>query len=641
MKVAVIIPALNEQDCIAATIRRLPAGFAAQIIVADNGSTDATAERARQAGAEVVSEPRRGYGQACLTGLAQLRPDIEAVAFLDADGSDDPAELSRLLEPIVAGEADLVIGSRTRGDASRHLTPQQRFGNALACGLIRLGWGYRYADLGPLRVIRREGLEKLQMTDQTWGWTVEMQIKAVQAGLRIQEIPVPYQPRVAGKSKIAGTLTGSVRAGTKILSTIGRYWVAARAKSLLVAGLFIELAGLALMLPHGDFRQPGMALWFLIAAAIAVTGYALACAGLTGGTTAPASEAARPSADGQRGRWPSLWLGWAAAIGFRLLLLPMYPGDDIWRYLWEGKIQNLGFDPYVLAPASEMLAAFRDAYWPLINHPHSAALYPPGAELIFRALAALWHHPLMFKLAFVAADLGVVWLLRRMLVERGQPAHRAWWYAWNPLVIYAFAGGGHFDSLMLVCGVASLLCLLRGRDGWSVLLLAAAISCKLAFIVALPFYVVASRRKAWSLALLGAVIAGALWLVNRTSAHSWVEGQHFIKSAALYGAGAAGIFWVCWRRPIEGTHGLLGWTLMVSPAFHPWYVTWVLCLTPLVRWKAWWVLSVTAFAYFWVWTRVGEGGQWAFTMTEKWIIWLPFYFVLLPELGRRLWRKTS
>jgi glycosyltransferase involved in cell wall biosynthesis len=115
MNVGVIIPALNEQDCIAATIRRLPAGFAAQIIVADNGSTDATAERARQAGAEVVSEPRRGYGQACLTGLAQLRPDIEAVAFLDADGSDDPAELSRLLEPIVAGEADLVIGSLANG----------------------------------------------------------------------------------------------------------------------------------------------------------------------------------------------------------------------------------------------------------------------------------------------------------------------------------------------------------------------------------------------------------------------------------------------------------------------------------------------------------------------------------------------
>jgi hypothetical protein len=620
MNVAVIIPALNEQDCIANTLRCIPAGLAAQVIVADNGSTDATADRARQAGAEVVREPRRGYGQACLTGLAQLRPDIEVVAFLDADGSDDPAQLDGMVELIRSGNADLVMGSRTKGDAAQHLTSQQRFGNALACGLIRLGWGYRYADLGPLRVIRRDALEKLQMRDRTWGWTVEMQIKAVEAGLRIKEIPVPYRPRIAGQSKIAGTLTGSVRAGTKILSTIGRHWVAAHAKALLVAGLLIELAGLALMLPHGDFRQPSAAQWFLVAAAIAVIGYAVA--------------------SGSAARMPVVW-GWVAAIGFRLLLLPMYPGDDIWRYLWEGKIQNLGFNPYVLAPVSETLAPFRDVYWPLLNHSTVTALYPPGAELVFRVLAAVWYHPLMFKLAFVAADLGVVWLLRRLLMERGEPAHRAWWYAWNPLVIYAFAGGGHFDSLMLVCGVASLLCLARGKDGWSVLLLAAAISCKLAFLVALPFYIVAARRKVWSLALLSAVAVSAIGLVVRTSSHSWVVGQQFVQYAILFGVGVAIIFWTCRRRPVEGTAGLLGWTLLVSPAFHPWYVTWVLCLTPLVRWKAWWVLSASAFGYFWLWTRVGDGERWVFSATEKWIIWLPFYLVLLTELGRRPWRKNS
>ena len=143
MNVAVIIPALNEQDCIADTIARIPGGLAAQLLVVDNGSTDATAERARQAGAKVVSEGRRGYGQACLTGLGQVRPEIDVVAFLDADGCDDPAELRRLLEPIATGEADLVIGSRTAGDARKHLTPQQRFGNALACALIQVGWGDR------------------------------------------------------------------------------------------------------------------------------------------------------------------------------------------------------------------------------------------------------------------------------------------------------------------------------------------------------------------------------------------------------------------------------------------------------------------------------------------------------------------
>jgi hypothetical protein len=620
VNVAVIIPALNEQDCIADTVRRIPTGLAAQIIVADNGSTDATAERARQAGAEVFNEPRRGYGQACLTGLAHLRANIDAVAFLDADGCDNPAEVRRLLDPIAAGDADLVIGSRTAGDARQHLTPQQRFGNALACGLIRIGWGYRYADLGPLRVIRRDALEKLQMSDRTWGWTVEMQIKAVQAGLRIRELPVPYRARVADQSKIAGTLTGSLRAGTKILATIGRYWLAARAKSLLVTGLVLELVGLAAMLPHGDFRLPGAVMFFLLAAAVAVTGYAVACGGAA--------------------RMPLAW-GWAVAIGFRLLLLPMYPSDDIWRYLWEGKIQNLGFSPYALAPASETLAMFRDGYWPLINHPSMAALYPPGAELVFRGLAAAWYHPLMYKLAFVAADLGVVWLLQRLLAERGQPVHRAWWYAWNPLVIYAFAGGGHFDSLMLVCGLASLLCLLRGKDGWSVLLLAAAIACKLAFIVALPFYLVTARRKVWGWVLLGVLALAAVVLITRTTLHPWVEGQKFTKLALVSALGAAVIFAVSRRRPIEGTHGLLGWTLMVSPAFHPWYVTWVLCLTPLVRMKAWWVLAASAFAYFWLWTRVTEGGAWAFTANEKLAIWLPFYLFLVPELTKKLWQRNS
>jgi hypothetical protein len=618
--VAVVIPALNEQDCIADTIHRIPANLAAQIIVVDNGSTDATAERARAAGAAVVSEPRRGYGQACLTGLAQLRPDIDAVAFLDADGCDDPQMLPELLAPLERGEADFVLGSRTRGDAATHLTRPQRFGNALACGLIRLGWGCRYADLGPLRVIRRDALEKLQMSDQTWGWTVEMQIKAVHAGLRIRELPVTYCPRLAGKSKISGTLAGSVRAGTKILSTIGRYWVAAQATRLLVAGLLVELVGLAAMLPHGDFRQPGAAIRFLMAAAVAVTGYAVACGGVA--------------------RMPVVW-GWVVAIGLRLLLLPMYPGDDVWRYLWEGKVQNLGLNPYLLAPASEALSQFRDAYWPLINHQQMAALYPPGSELVFRVLAAIWYHPLCFKLAFVAADLGVVWILQRLLIERGQSAYRVWWYAWNPLVIYSFAGSGHFDSLMLMCGLASLWCWLRGKEAWSVVLLAAAILCKLVFIVALPFYLATARRKVWSWVLAGVVAAAMVGVVARTAPHPWAEGQKPTKVAAVYVFGALVILAAYWRRPIEGTHGLMGWTLMVSPAFHPWYVTWVLCLTPLVKWKAWWVLSASAFAYYWLWTRVPAGGAWSFTTTEKLVVWLPFYLILLPELAKRLWQQNS
>jgi glycosyltransferase involved in cell wall biosynthesis len=220
MNLAIVMPARNEEGSIGDVIRRIPKGLAKQIIVADNGSTDATADRARASGAEVVSEPRRGYGQACLTGLAHLRDDIDVVGFLDADGSDDPSELKRLLEPIEKGDADFVLSARVLGDARKNLSPQQKFGNRLACFLIRLLWHHRYTDLGPLRIIRRDALKKMQMTDRTWGWTVEMQIKAVDHGLRIVQIPVPYGHRTSGKSKISGSFVGTIRAGWRILTTI-------------------------------------------------------------------------------------------------------------------------------------------------------------------------------------------------------------------------------------------------------------------------------------------------------------------------------------------------------------------------------------------------------------------------------------
>lgn len=222
MPVAVIIPARNEAGCIGAVLQRIPQGFAQQVVVVDNGSTDGTAAVANHAGAEVFSEPRRGYGQACLTGLAHLRDDIDTVGFLDADGSDDPQNLLKLIEPIMTGDADFVVSARTLGLAKENLSPQQKFGNRLACFLIRLIWRHRYTDLGPLRVIRRDALEKLQMRDTTWGWTVEMQIKAVQHRLRIRQFDVAYGHRIAGKSKISGTVTGSIKAGWKILGTIAR-----------------------------------------------------------------------------------------------------------------------------------------------------------------------------------------------------------------------------------------------------------------------------------------------------------------------------------------------------------------------------------------------------------------------------------
>jgi glycosyltransferase involved in cell wall biosynthesis len=228
--VAFIIPALNEEAALAPMLDGLRAALDAaacadaDIVVVDNGSSDATAAVARKHGARVVSEPQRGYGQACLAGMAALSSGTQMVVFLDADGSDDPEDLEHLLAPVREGEADMVLGSRSAAAReSRAFTPQQAFGNWLATGLMRVFFGTRYTDLGPFRVIRREALERLKMKDTNFGWTIEMQIKAHRFGLRVVEIPVNYRKRIAGESKISGNFVGTVRAGWKILWTIARY----------------------------------------------------------------------------------------------------------------------------------------------------------------------------------------------------------------------------------------------------------------------------------------------------------------------------------------------------------------------------------------------------------------------------------
>jgi glycosyltransferase involved in cell wall biosynthesis len=226
-RVAVVIPVLNERESLPLVVRDLPRALVEQIVVVDNGSTDGTDRVARELPVRLVAEPRRGYGSACLAGLRALAaraPDI--VVFLDGDHSDHPEELPRLLEPIGRG-ADLVVGSRTSGLADPGaLLPQARFGNALACFLIRALHGHRYTDLGPFRAIRWRALERLGMRDTNFGWTVEMQVKALKAGLSVAEVPVSYRRRV-GVSKITGTVGGTIRAGSKILWTIARYGLGA------------------------------------------------------------------------------------------------------------------------------------------------------------------------------------------------------------------------------------------------------------------------------------------------------------------------------------------------------------------------------------------------------------------------------
>ncbi|MBI3267129.1 MAG: hypothetical protein HYZ67_08815 [Chlamydiae bacterium] len=198
--------------------------------------------------------------------------------------------------------------------------------------------------------------------------------------------------------------------------------------------LVIEGVGVVVLSFFGDFRQPHYPVFFVLGAMLAMGGYGLACRFLTQNKLIP------------------LWIGYTVAILFRIILIPMYPGDDIWRYIWEGKIQNFGYSPYLLSPGSHELEALRTFYWPFINHPDYSAIYPPLAELTFRICSGIAENPVLFTIA----DFGIICFLQNMLRFCGIPQHRLWWYAWNPLVIYSFSGGGHFDSLMIFFLLASL-----------------------------------------------------------------------------------------------------------------------------------------------------------------------------------------
>jgi glycosyltransferase involved in cell wall biosynthesis len=224
VRLGIIIPALNEDASIAQVVRRcrdnVPAGVLCRIVVGDNDSSDRTADTAEAAGAEVVRAAIRGYGSACLEAIRHLGDWPDVLVFVDGDGSSRPEELPRLLGPLIRGEVDLVLGSRPWDSG---MTPPQRWGTWLAVGLLNLLWGTSYRDMGPFRGIRRARLRRLGMTDKTWGWTIEMQILAAERGVPTLELPVSWDRRIAGASKISGTVIGALRAGARILWTIGRY----------------------------------------------------------------------------------------------------------------------------------------------------------------------------------------------------------------------------------------------------------------------------------------------------------------------------------------------------------------------------------------------------------------------------------
>jgi glycosyltransferase involved in cell wall biosynthesis len=229
MQTALIVPAFNEEPVLGQMLDAIPPGIFQLIIVADNGSTDRTAEVAREHGAAVVHEPERGYGAACLKAIAALPPEIEALVFMQADLSEDAGEARNLLNALETH--DLVLGSRTMGRADPGaLLPHQVFGNWVATTIVRFFYGYRYTDLGPFRAIRRDALIRLGMKERNYGWTIEMQVRALEEKLRITEIPIHYRNRAAGENKVSGNTKASLMAGWKITSTVLKLWWAGQTR---------------------------------------------------------------------------------------------------------------------------------------------------------------------------------------------------------------------------------------------------------------------------------------------------------------------------------------------------------------------------------------------------------------------------
>lgn len=646
--VVVVIPALNEAASLPPVLERLRALGLGRIRVVDNGSRDRTAEVVRRFGAEVIGEPRRGYGQACWTGCQNLPAGVEWILFCNADGSDDLDRVPVMLEP--TGEpAELVLGTRTAADNGQdHLTPSQCFGNKLAVTLIKMLWGAKYGDLGPLRLISRRAFEQLKMQDRGFGWTVEMQVRAAEEALNVREVPVRNFPRSAGVSKISGTIKGSFQAGTIILSTIAKLWLqrAAVQRTLTWLSAFLLLAGAVAMLPFGDFSVIGNVPKFLIGAGIMCLGYAVSWAL-------------------QR---PTLKLFWTVAIGTRLIVLFLHPGNDIWRYLWEGRVTLAGFNPYHLAPNAPALASLRDLQiWPQVVQPTLTTIYPPLAQLGFALLTALGSSVFLFKLCFLLADLAVAILL---LKRFGRFAALA--YAWNPLVIYSFAGGGHYDSLFLLPLVGALFVVSADSSGSrkflvSALLLGCSIAVKWASGPLVLWWLWRAWRERGFFAAIGTAILAALPMVallllffpattwSQLGPHDWIALSWSVPLVPGLIKGLTGFaphnqFYLLPVLAVAAVIALLqkdGWraaawfffaVLVLSPANHAWYFTWFIAVAvalPKTGWSAR-LAGISVFTYFWVVHVNATQGVWKLSPLLATWLWVPF---ILPPLLAVLRRR--
>ena len=611
-RIVVVIPALDEEEAIGAVVREIPP-IVHEVIVVDNGSRDRTPEAARAAGARVVSEPRRGYGHACLAGIAAAG-EVDVFVFLDGDHSDYPAQLVDVVAPILEGRADLVIGSRQRGRREAGAHPWHAVLGTRACvGLMNLLAGSRATDLGPFRAITAETLQRLDMRDRSYGWTVEMQVKAARQGLRVVEVPVDYRPRI-GRSKVSGTVRGTIGAGTKIIATILRHsvipmdsgWTGPEESAVPPADPSSPGQTEA---PRGDKR-------WLVAAGLVLTACVLAWAfgplppkrigphlALFGAAFA-AYLVALSASRGLSRRGLLLCLGVAVLWRAVLVAAPPLLSNDINRYVWEGRVQVHGGNPYRWSdrPESPRWLPLRDTVYEGLNHRDYTAVYPPLFVLATRAVVAVHDSFTAMKAFLVACELATIGALALVLRRRRLPLERLLVLAWSPLALVEIAGSGHNEAFGMLWMVLALLALDADRPLLSALAASAGFLTKY-----LPGLVAAAwaRRYRWWHVLAGGALVAALVAVyldpgsKKTMllslskyAQFWRFNETlFTPLAALLGSHAAAVragalltlalaLVLAWRRtePVAAATAVVVASLLLAPNVLPWYTLWLLPL---------------------------------------------------------------
>ncbi len=661
-RIVAVIPARDEEASIAPVVRGLPA-LVAETIVVDNGSRDGTARAARAAGARVVVEPRRGYGQACLAGLAAAG-DADLVVFLDGDGSDDPAQLARVVAPILEGRADLVIGSRALGQRAAGAHPWHAvLGTTLCVGLMNLLTGSRASDLGPFRAVAGGALRGLRMRDRSYGWTVEMQVKAALAGLRVVEVPVDHRPRSGGRSKVSGTVRGTLGAAVKIIGTILRY-------ALLPAGFpgsvpQVEAEregrgrprGAALLLSLCALALSACVLaWRFGPPPIARVALFLALYGLAFSAYLLALFASRRASR----RTVLACLG--LAVVWRLVLVTASPllSDDINRYVWEGRVQRHGGNPYAWAdrPDAPHWAPLRDAVWEGVNHKGYTAVYPPLFVLACRAVVTVSDSVIGMKAFLVGCELVTLGLLALLLRRRGLPRERLLVLAWSPFALVEIAGSGHNEAFGMVFLVLALLALEADLPLLSALAAGAGFMSKfLPGLVAVAW----ARRYRLRDVLAAAVFSAALvvpFLSGRRTlllslgkyARFWTFNETlFAPLALLLGhdaavrVGAVAVLILAaalaWRRtePVAAATAVVAASLLLTPNVLPWYALWFLPLLVLRDEPAALLFTGTAALSYLVYPIWQSGERWAIGWGWRALEYAPCLLVAAWSLRERPW----